>query len=127
MIGPDTDASTVDLVREAIDEARELIKLEVALARNDIEAELTRARAAAIAFAVAAFASNLGLAMVLLAVAVASHAEVVFAGSAAFALFAIAAVAGSAGYRKTSMTFLRRTRERIGEDVRKLEESAHGA
>jgi hypothetical protein len=123
----DKVASTAELLREVVDETRELVKLEVALARNDLEAELTRARSAAIALVVAVFASNLGLAMVLVAAVVASRAEVSVATGAASVLLVTAAVAGAAGYRKLSSSFLRRTRERIGEDVRKLGERAHGA
>jgi uncharacterized membrane protein YqjE len=122
----DKVASTSELLREVVDETRELVKLEVALAKNDLEAELSRARSAAIALVVAAFASNLGLAMVLVAAVVASRAEVTVAAGAAFVLLVTAAVAGSAAYRKLSSRFFLRTRERIGEDARKLGARAHG-
>ena len=89
-------------------------------------AELTRVRSAAIAFAVAVFTANVALAMALFALAAASHAEVVVAVVAAVVLFLIAGLAGAKGYRRVSASFLRRTRERIGQDIRELGERAHG-
>jgi hypothetical protein len=114
-------------VKEAIDETRELIKLEVALARDEVESELRRARTMAIAFAVAASAANVGFAMILFAVAFASNAQVAFGLIAALALLATAGAASLVGYRRASVGLLHRTRERLGQDIRRLEEGAHGA
>jgi hypothetical protein len=127
MTDVDADASTAALVKEVVADARELIKLEVALARKDVEAEITRVRAAAIAFAVAAFASGIAVAMVLVAIAIASGAPAVAALVSALVLLAIAATAGEMGRRRTGAAFLHRTRERMREDLRELGESAHGA
>jgi urease accessory protein UreF len=123
----DNDPSTTGLLKEAIEEGRELIKLEVALARNDLESELTRARSAAIAFAVAACAVNVAIAMALFAIGVASHAEVAVGAVAAVFLSVIAAVVGAVGYRTISASFFQRTRNRIEHDIRELGEKAHGS
>src|SRR5262249_34933046 len=47
------DASTADLVREAIDEAKELVRIEIELAKNEVEREIARAKRAAIGLAIA--------------------------------------------------------------------------
>ena len=47
------EASTAELVREAMDEARELVRLEVALAKEEVKAELKQVQRAAIGFGVA--------------------------------------------------------------------------
>jgi len=127
VIDPDKDASTADLLKAAVEEARDLIKLEVELAKSDVASELARAKAATITLTLAAGALNLALAMVLFAVAVASHAEIVVSIAAAGGLFVFAAVAGVAGVRKLPATILDRTRERLGDDIRQLEERVHGS
>jgi hypothetical protein len=126
VIEPDKDASTVDLVKDALDEVRELIKLEVALAKNEIESELTRVRNAAIAMAVAAFALNLAFTMVLVALAFATGSGEIFAFIAAACLFVGAIVGVAVGMKKMPLTFLGRTRKRLGEDLKQMESHAHG-
>lgn len=64
------EASTVELLREALDEARELAKLEVAIARKEVETELAAAKRAGILLAIAIamavpFLSLLGVAIVI--------------------------------------------------------------
>jgi uncharacterized membrane protein YqjE len=119
--------STADLLREAIEEARELVRLEVALAQNEMAAELARAREAVLAFAVAASALTTALAVLLVAVALATGATIAVALGMAVALLLAAGVAGSTGYRKLPVALLRRTRARFGDDLRRLDEarSAH--
>ena len=41
------EASTADLVREALDEAKELVRIEIELAKSEVESELARAQARA--------------------------------------------------------------------------------
>ena len=123
---PDKDATATDLVKAALNEARELVELEVALARTEVESELTGVRSAAIAFAVATLASSVALSMVLFAVAFATHAEVAVSVAAAAVLGAIAGICAATGYRKMPTSILGRTRKRLGEGFRDLEERAHG-
>ena len=118
----DTDASAADLIKAAVEEARELVKLEVQLAKNDVESELTRMRAAAITFGVAVVALNVGVAMALFAVAIASQATVVVALVSAGALLLVSIGAAYAGYRELPTSFLARTRGRLGDDIKEIEE-----
>ncbi len=130
VIDSDNDASTADLVKQAVEEGRELLKLEVALAKREVESELTRLRSVAIAWAVAAWGLSVGSAMALYAVAVASGAEIAVAVAAAIALFAVAVVGGLMGYRTMPAKLLDRTRDRLGADLRDLRdvgERAHGS
>jgi hypothetical protein len=125
-MNPDTE-NVGALVNEALGEARELIKLEVALAKDEVVREVTKARSAAIALAIAAVALNVAIAMALFAVAVASNATVPVAVGIASALFVTAGIAGARGLRGWPTVFLSRTRRRLEEDVRELKENAHGA
>src|SRR5258706_15755369 len=62
---------TTELLREAVDEARNLVRLEVALAKDELHTELRAARSAAIALGVALVAVVLAVATLLMAARVA--------------------------------------------------------
>ncbi len=123
---PDKDASTAQLMREVIDEARELIKLEIALAQDEVEAELVRVRRAAIASLIAACAATAALTLLVVALALATTAPLLVAGIAGFIAVVVAAVACTRAYAALSGAFLHRTRERLQQDLHKLEEGTHG-
>lgn len=114
------EPSTAELLRTALEEARELAKIELTLAKNDAQGEWRQARFAAIAVAVAAQAASVGLAMALFALALATGAAVAVSVIAGLLLLAVAGVALSVAYRRMPMSFLGRTRERIEVDVREL-------
>jgi hypothetical protein len=113
-------ASTVELIKTALDEARELVKVEVALAQNDLDAQWRRARTAAIAFVVAAGAGSAALAVVVCAVALATQVPVTVSVIAALALFASSGAAAWIGLRAIPEKLLGRTRARLETDVREL-------
>jgi hypothetical protein len=114
------DPSTAELLKEAVDEARELVRIEIALAKNDVASEWRRARSAAIALAIAACASGLGLAVAICAVALATRAPAAVAAIAALVLFATSGIAVAVAYGKRPTNVLGRTRERLESDVREL-------
>ncbi len=126
MNGPDKDASTAQVMREAIVEARELIKLEVALAQDEVEAELVRVRRAAIASLIAACGATAALTLSVVVIALATTAPSIVAGAAAFVAFVAAVVTGTRAYAALSAPFFRRTRERLRQDLHNLAEGAHG-
>ena len=74
-IPPPTDlrpeASAAELVREALDETKQLVKLEVELAKDELRHDLAEAKRAAIMFGVAAVAALLAAAMMFVALALA--------------------------------------------------------
>jgi len=119
---PLEEASTADLVREALDEAKELVKIEVALAKDEAKKELQQAKHAAIGFGVA-----LALALVVLSLLAVSI--VLALGGTAVAALGVAAVflvlGGVAGYVAWSMLPkkpLDHTVARVKRDVNQLKE-----
>ena len=65
------EKSLVDLAREAVDETRDLVRIEVAIARHDLVRELASARSAAVRLGLAAGTCVVGVALLLVAVAAA--------------------------------------------------------
>src|SRR5262245_27970976 len=55
------DVPTTQLVREALEEARELVRVEVEIAKNEVHSEMQRGKRAAVAFGLAAAFVILGL------------------------------------------------------------------
>jgi len=118
--GPIDQEPTTELLREAIDEARHLVRLEVALAKDEVRTELRAAKGAAVAFGTAAIAGVLALAtMVALVVVVLGPVGGLILLAA---LLAVAALAALAGYRLLPKKPLEATRRRLEMDVDKLKE-----
>jgi hypothetical protein len=67
----DHDGATLDLVREAIEETRELVRVEVALARRDAARDLSAARAGTAKVWLGASGLIVGITLLLVAVAAA--------------------------------------------------------
>jgi uncharacterized membrane protein YqjE len=119
---PRPDLSTVDLVREAFDELRSLLRTEVALARDELRREVERAKTAAISLAVAALLGALALGTLLVAFAVYIFPSALPALIVALALFIAAAVAAAVGLSTRPRDPLHETRERLRTDVQLLKE-----
>jgi hypothetical protein len=114
------EVSTVELVREALDEARELAKLEVALARADLLEDLKRAKTAAIGLAIALAAGVGVLCLLATALVFALGGTAAAALGVAGVLVVVAGLSGYAGYALLPKTPLERTRLRLGTDVTQL-------
>ncbi|WP_437277706.1 phage holin family protein [Sorangium sp. So ce375] len=121
-VDPRPESSTADLVKEAISEARELMQVEVALARDEMNQEISRAKASGIALGAAVAAGLLGVALVLVAIALAIAPEPLPALLIGLAFIALAIVVGVAGYGRVPKRPLERTRGRLGADVRLVRE-----
>ncbi|WP_437811665.1 phage holin family protein [Sorangium sp. So ce1078] len=121
-LDPRPESSTADLVKEAIVEARELIEVEVALARDEINQEISRAKTSGVALGAAAAAALLGLALVLVAIALAISPAPLPALLMGLALIVLAVVVGVVGYGRAPRRPLERTRGRLGSDVRLVRE-----
>lgn len=113
---PRPDASTTDLVREALDEARQLVKLEVELAKQEVREELKEAKRAAVMFGIAAVAALLAAAMMFVALALAIFPGPVPALVIAVVLVAAAAVLGLVAWKTAPKKPLDRTRRRLETD-----------
>ena len=113
---------TGELIREAFEGAGALVKLEVALAREEIEAEIQRARDGAAAFGAAYGVAVAGATLLLVAVALASASAWLVALVAGAVLVAAAIALGVLGLRWFPTRPMNETKERIASDVRQLRE-----
>lgn len=117
------ERSTSALAKEAVDEARDLVRAEVALAKDELRTEAKSAAlsmlALLMALMIAAFAvAGLVAAILLLAGATVGLAALIFAGVMA----ALAVAAGGVAYRLVPKQILVRTRDRIEEDIRDVKD-----
>lgn len=116
------EASTADLVREMMDEAKELVRLEVALAKEEAKEELAQVQHAAISLGIAAGASVIALCLLAVALVLALGGTVLAALAVAGGFLLIAGIAGYVGYGMLPKNPLERTRHRLENDVNQLKE-----
>jgi VIT1/CCC1 family predicted Fe2+/Mn2+ transporter len=121
-VDPRPDSSTTDLVREALVEAKELLQVEVALARDEMTQEINRVKRSAIALGAAVGAGVLGVAMVLVAIALAISPGPMPALLIGLSLLVLAVILGVLGYGNVPKQPLVRTRSRLSTDARLLKE-----
>jgi hypothetical protein len=117
---PSGDATT-ELVKEAFDEARELARLEVALAKNEALAELNDLKVSAITVGIAAASALVGVALLLVALALALGGTIAALVTGVILLAVAAALALFAVHRLPEKPF-GETRRRLKEDVQQLKE-----
>lgn len=117
-----SEPSAAELVREALDETKQLVKLEVELAKVELKHDLADAKRAAIIFGVAAVAALIAAAMMFVALALAIFPGPVPAIVIGAVLLVAAATLGFVGYRKVPRKPLDRTRHRLETDVKVLKE-----
>jgi hypothetical protein len=115
-------ASTADLVVEAMDGARELARLEIALAKEEIKAELKHAERAAVGLGIALASSVLVLCLLSVALVLALGGTALVALLIALVFLVVGGVAGFVGYGKLPKSPLERTRGRLEKDVKQLKE-----
>ena len=119
-----TQKSTAELVKDAVDEAKQLVRIEAQLAKEEVKKEVKQAEGAGVAFGAAfAFAivclSLLGVAIVL-ATGGTPVAALIVAGCA----LAIAGVAAGIGWALVPKKPLEHTIEHAEKDLRQLKEHA---
>jgi cytochrome c biogenesis protein CcdA len=106
--------TAAQLVREAFDEARELARLEIALARDEAYRQLRAFEASAIAFGVAAGASILGIGVLLVALVLATDSPLL-AVILGIVLLAAAGAAAAIAMSKLPTRPLEDTQRRVKE------------
>jgi hypothetical protein len=118
----DEQKSTVALLKDALDETKELVRIEIELARADVKEEIRRSKHALIGFTLAACGG-------LIAICMASVALVLALGGTALAALLVAAgflVAGAAaalvGYMRLPKPPLVYTRKRLEADIHQFKE-----
>jgi hypothetical protein len=116
------EASTAELVKSAMFEAKELVRIEVELAKNDVKHELKSVQRAAICFGIAAGASLLVLCLLAVALVLALGGTALVALAVAGAFLVIGLTAGFIGYGLLPKHPLENTRRRLLTDVNELKE-----
>lgn len=116
------EASTAELVRGAMNEARELVRLEVALAKEEVKAELKQVQRAAIGFGVALACSLVVLCLLSVALVLALGGTAIVALLVALAFLAVGGLAALIGYGMLPKVPLEMTRNRFENDVNQLKE-----
>jgi uncharacterized membrane protein YqjE len=114
------EMSTLDLLQETIRDAKELVRVEVELAKEEAKQQLKDMKSAAIAFGVAAVLSLMALAMLLTAILLAIGPTPVVALIMTAVLLAGAVTVALLGRAKIPRSALGRTRARVERDVQEL-------
>ena len=114
--GPESEPTTA-LVREALSDVREVVRLEVALARREFATELAGAKAAAIALGTASATALIALTLLLVAVVLALPVPWIAALALSAVLLAVAIGLGVVGWRTLPKKPLQKTRNRIETDI----------
>jgi hypothetical protein len=104
----------MELVQRAADDARELIRLEIDLAKNEMRQELEVVMSSAILVAVAITLGLTGLASLVIALGLALGSLAVLA--IALLLLASAAISGAIGYRRLPKKVMAATGLRLRDD-----------
>ena len=116
------EASTADLVREALDEAKELVRLEVELAKNEVTQEIAQAKVAGVAFGVGAAFAVLTLCLLAVALVLALGGTALVALACAGVSMLIAGAGVFVGISKLPKDPLGETRRRVETDIKSLKE-----
>jgi hypothetical protein len=118
----DAHEPTRQLLREALDQARELVRLEVALGRHEIKGEIARTKASGIALSSAAAAAIASLSLFMVAIALSFSVQWLSALVIALVLLAMAAGLGLTGYKLLPKRPIPETTRRIGSEWGQLKQ-----
>jgi uncharacterized membrane protein YqjE len=121
-VEPGPATPTVDLVKEAILDTKELVQTEISLAKVELRQELARVKAAAVTLGVAAAAALIGLILVIVGVALAIDVGPLPALLIGLGFVVIASLGVVVGYGLAPKQPLPKTRSRVRTDVRMLKE-----
>jgi uncharacterized membrane protein YqjE len=110
------------LLRQTLAESRELVRLEVKLAQEELREDVSQLKGAGILLATAGALFIVALAIFGVAIVFALGGTASAASSVGFILLAGVAIVGLIGYRLLPKVPLERTRSRLTTDVRALKE-----
>jgi hypothetical protein len=119
---PSEEPPAAELIREALEETRDLVRIEIALAREEIGGQLAKAKVGAIALGAAAALALLASTMALVAMAAAFACVWIAALVIAGILLIAAGVIGLFGWRAMPKRPLAETRGRLESDLEQLKE-----
>jgi uncharacterized membrane protein YqjE len=118
------ETPTGDLVRQTIEESKELVRVELMLMQDELKADLVRMKAVAIFGAAALVVALLTLSTLIVALVLALGGEAGVALGVACALAAVAVVLGACAVKMFPGAPLEKTRARLEHDVRHIKEHA---
>ncbi len=116
------EASTADLVREAFDEAKELVRLEIELAKNEVSEEIAQTKKAAISFSISLAAIVIVLCLLAVALVLALGGTALAALGVAGGFAVLGGAAAYAGWSMLPKNPMGRTRRRLDQDMKQLKE-----
>ena len=119
---PPESISTSELLKQTIEEARELVKLEVGIAREELKQDLREAKRAAIAGALALGMAVLVLDALVVAIILALGGTASAALAVAAALAALTALSVAFAYTAAPKSLLGKTRQHLKEDANEIKE-----
>lgn len=117
------DAPLADLLKEALGDARELVKLEVELATGEVKKQVNSALRAAVAFGVALSAVTIALSLFAVALVLALGGTAAVAAAVGGGFVLIAGGAAAYGYSAIPKKPLEQTRARVESDVQQIKEN----
>lgn len=116
------DVPTTELMRQVLDETRELVRIETRLARDELQGDLKQLQTAAIFGGAALLLAILALSTLIVAGVLALGASAGVALIGAAALLLVASVLAGVAFQRMPKPPLARTRERLTSDVTQLKE-----
>lgn len=116
------DRSTAELVRDAVREASEVLRLEVELAKKEAETEVRHLAKTVVAFGIAALSLTAVLSLLGVSVVLAFGGSPVHALLVAAAFLGIGAIAVAVAYSQIPKNPLARTRSTLADNVKHLQE-----
>ena len=116
------ETSTVQLFKEAMDGGKELVRIEVQLAKEELKEELAQIKNAAIGFAIALGAAVIVLNLLAMALVLALGGTPLVALAIAAAFVVAGGIAAWIGYGVLPKKPLVKTRARLEKDMNQLKE-----
>ncbi len=117
------DAPLTELLAETLREGRELVQVEIALAKNEALGELASVKRAVVLAAVALVLVTVSLAVLVTALVMALGGGAVVMVSVGGVLLLAALAAGVLGAKAVPAGVLNKTRARVESDVRRIKEA----
>ncbi len=122
VVKPVSSRSTVELAETAFREARTLVTIEVALAKEELSKEVKATATASIGFMAAAVCGVLMLSLLGMALVIALGATAVIAAIVASGFLVVGALAAGVGYSMLPKRPMARTRKHLVNDLNQLRE-----
>lgn len=117
------DATLTDLLKETLDDGRELVRVEVALAKDEALAELKAVKRAAVMLGAAVVLATVAVSLLAVALVFALGGGAAATVSVAGAFLLLGVVTGALGAKALPTNLLGKTQERVRADVRRIKEA----